>query len=243
MRLMRLMFPIVVVAVAVVAVSATAGLISAAYYAPNLVEQPVETDGTPQEPEPEPTLTPTPKLELDIELQNIELEVVPLAEGYKFDSGPADIPSSQGDVYTWEDGDRTMRAVLQNDVVVQDNYAITAQDDIVRKGTTNSIVRRQYWHGRESGPVFRPESGSGLMTLPGGVLLALNPEWDREAVEAFFEENGISLAGATELDFMRNGFLVDTASGFAPLEVANRLAVQEGVVAASPNWAREAELK
>ena len=241
MKLKRLMFPIVVVAVAVVAVSATAGLISAAYYAPAVVEEPVETGGTPQEPEAEPT--PIPQLELDIELQNIELELVPLAEGYKFDNGSVVIPSSQGDVYTWEDGYRTMRVVLQNDVVVHDNSDITAQDDIVREGTRSSIVRRQYWHGRESGPVFRPESGIGLMTLPGGVLLALDPEWDQEAVAAFFEDNGISVAGATELDFMKNGFLVNTFSGFPSLDMANQLAGQEGVVAASPNWAREAELK
>ena len=51
MKLKRLLFPLVVVVVAVVAVSATVGLISAAYYVPNVLEPPRETEGTPQEPE------------------------------------------------------------------------------------------------------------------------------------------------------------------------------------------------
>ena len=65
----------------------------------------------------------------------------------------------QGTVQTWEDGDRSMRVLLQNDLVVQKTAANTPDDVVVVSGA-------------DSRPVFRSESGGGLMTLPGGVLLA-----------------------------------------------------------------------
>ena len=136
-----------------------------------------------------------------------------------------------------------MRVELQSELVVKENTAIISEDEVIRRGAKQSIVRKQPWHVRNVGPVFRSESGGGLMTLPGGVLLALDPEWDQEMVAAFFEDNGISLEETTELDFLKNGFLVDTVPGFTSLERANELAGEDGVIASSPNWAREAELK
>ena len=93
-----------------------------------------------------------------------------------------------GDIYTWEDGDRTMRVELQSELVVKENTAIISEDEVIRRGAKQSMVRKQPWHVRNVGPVFRSESGGGLMTLPGGVLLALDPEWDQEMVAAFFED-------------------------------------------------------
>ena len=85
-----------------------------------------------------------------------------------------------------------MRAVLQSELVVKENTAIMSQDEVIRQGAKQSIVRKQPWHSRNVGPVFRSESGGGLMTLPGGVLLALDSEWDVDSVEKFFEDNGDS---------------------------------------------------
>ena len=62
-------------------------------------------------------------------------------------------------------------------------------------------------------------------------------------VADFFKENALLPEETTELDYIKNGFLLETSGGFPSLERANALAAQEGVVAASPNWAREAELK
>ena len=56
-------------------------------------------------------------------------------------------------VYTWWDGDREMRVRIEPD------------EDPQRYG------------GGEGEPVFRSDSGGGVMTLPGGVLLALDPTW------------------------------------------------------------------
>ena len=151
--------------------------------------------------------------------------------------------SAQGDVYTWQDGDRTMRAVLQEDLTVQDQSAITSDDDVVAGRGNNSIVRKQYKEGGDAGPVFKSESSGGLMTLPGGVMLALDPEWDQAAVDKFFAGNDIPADQVMELEFLDNGFFVETEPGFPSLELANSLASQEGVAVSSPNWWRELTTK
>ena len=148
-----------------------------------------------------------------------------------------------GTVYTWEDGDRTLQAVLQSDLVVQENAAITPEDEVVQRGAKDSIVRKQVKHGSDVQPVFRSGSGGGLMTLPGGVVLVLDPGWDQDAVESFFSWNGLSLEPASELDFLENAFLVETDPGFPSMELANALAGQDGVIVSSPNWSRETELR
>ena len=151
--------------------------------------------------------------------------------------------SAQGEVYTWQDGDRTMRAVLQEDLAVQDGSATASNDVVVAGKGSNSIVRKQYKEGGEDNPVFRSESGGGLMTLPGGVMLALDSEWDQAAVDKFFAANDIPADQVTPLEFLDNGFFVETEPGFPSLELANSLAAQEGVVVSSPNWWREMEAK
>ncbi len=151
--------------------------------------------------------------------------------------------SAQGTVYTWEDGDTTRRVVLQDELVVQETAANTVDDVVVVEGVGDSIVQRQPRHDQNSLPVFRSESGGGLMTLPGGVLLALEPEWDQARVDGFFSENGISKDRTSELDFIENGFLVETESGFPSLNLANELAAKSGVIISSPNWWREAQPK
>ncbi len=146
-------------------------------------------------------------------------------------------------VHTWEDGDRTMRVVLQGGLVVQKTAANTPEDVVVSEGAGDSVVRKQARHGPDARPVFRSESGGGLMTLPGGVLLALDPGWDDAQVEGFFSNNEISTERTSELGFLRNGFLIETEPGFPSLELANALAGQEGVLISSPNWRTEVEAK
>ena len=151
--------------------------------------------------------------------------------------------SGEGTVYTWEDGDRTLRVLLQIDLVVQETASNTPEDVVVARGAVDSIVKKEAKHGQDSRPVFRSESGGGLMMLPGGVLLALDPKWDRARVESFFSRNNISSDRTSELGFLENGFLVKTEPGFPSLELGNALAAQDGVVISSPNWWRELEAK
>ena len=81
------------------------------------------------------------------------------------------------------------------------------------------------------------------MTLPGGVLLALDPDWDQASVDIFLLENDISKDRTSELTFIQNGYFVETEPGFPSLDLANELAAREGVVISSPNWWREVQTK
>ena len=185
----------------------------------------------------EPTPTPI-SLELP-ELPDKPQPPAPPTERSTRGAGPEQAASDQGAAYIWEDSDRTIRVVLQDDLVVQKTAANTPDDFVVVKAGGDSIVQKQAKHGQDARPVFRSESGGELMTLPGGVLLALDPEWDQARVETFFSQNGISADRTSELGFIENGFLVKTGPGFPSLELANALAGQDGVLVSSPNWWRE----
>ncbi len=156
--------------------------------------------------------------------------------GSRSDSGSSTV---QGEIYTYEDGDRTLNVVLQGDLALKNNSAVTSDDKVVKLGPSQSIVKSADGGGQAGLPVFRSESGGGLMTLPGGVLLALDPEWEQSQVENFFSNNGISPEQVSELGFMQNGFLVETDAGFPSLELANSLASQDGVEVSTPNWWNE----
>lgn len=189
----------------------------------------------------------------EIELAPFELPPLPEKEFQPADSSvqessvasPSDSGDStdQGEIYTYEDGDRTIRVVLQNDLVLKKNSAVTSDDKVVMLGPSQSIVNSGDGGGQGNLPVFRSESGGGLMTLPGGVLLALDPKWDKAQVDSFLSQNGISPGQVSELEFMQNGFLVETEAGFPSLELANSLAGKDGVEVSMPNWWNEVEAR
>ena len=140
--------------------------------------------------------------------------------------------SGQGQVYTYQDGDRTVRVVLQADLEV-------SEDGSGARSTGEHIVTKDR-AGRSTGhPVFRSESSGTLMTLPGGVLLVLDAEWSTAETHAFFARNRIALARVSVMEVATNSFFVETAPGFPSLDLANALAAQDGVRLASPNWWRE----
>ena len=141
--------------------------------------------------------------------------------------------------YVWRDGDHIRRARLQADLVLQPSSDNRDDDVVVTDYGSASIVERRTRHaGRAVLPVFRDEGGT-LMTLPGGVLVVLDPGWDRGRVDRFFSANGIKRSRVVEQAFADNAFLVETDAGFASLELANALADLDGVVLSSPNWHRE----
>lgn len=149
--------------------------------------------------------------------------------------------SAQGQPYTWQDGDRTLTVLLQADLTVQDDGEIAPREEpegtgVARSNEGKSVEKKDSGGGgSDDQPVFRSESGA-LMTLPGGVLLALDPEWAQAETDAFFASNGISLDRVSELEFVTNGFFVETEPGFPSLNLANSLAKRDGVVLSSPNW-------
>ena len=139
----------------------------------------------------------------------------------------------QGRVYTYTDGDRTVRIRLESDLEV-------SGDGSVARSSGEHIVTRDSSRRRSTGqPVFRSESSGTLMTLPGGVLLVLDAEWSKAETNAFFARNRIKLNRVSALDIAANSFFVETAPGFPSLDLANTLAAQDGVHISSPNWWRE----
>ncbi len=134
--------------------------------------------------------------------------------------------ADEGPAFTWQDGEHTRQVRLVPGVVAE-----PAAD-------STGIVVRQAQHSSNTEPVFLSAEGE-LMTLPGGVLLALDPEWSESEVDRFFSANGIAQTRISERSFTANAFFVETAPGLPSLELANALAGQEGVAISSPNWRRE----
>ena len=139
-----------------------------------------------------------------------------------------------GPEYTWQDGDDTRTVRLQTSLTV----APRSDDD---DGRARVVPRSEQGPDAESLPVFRSESGA-LMTLPGGILLLLDPAWGEARIDQFFADHKISRDRVSEREFGENAFFVGTAPGFPALELANALAGQPGVLVSSPNWKREATL-
>ncbi len=144
--------------------------------------------------------------------------------------------SARGREYTWQDGDLTRRVWVQADLVAKPRDRIRASGIVAVNQGSRSIVRETDPDAQGQGaPVFRSEFGE-LMTLPGGVLLALDPGWDSARINRFFSAQGVAMSRVQRHVFAANGFLVETEPGFPSLELANALAGQEGVILSSPNW-------
>ena len=157
--------------------------------------------------------------------------------------GPGADGPVQGDPYTWQDGDRAMTVLLQTDLVVERGSDGLPRDVVSANEDGTNVVRSAEAQSKgDTLPVFRSESRA-LMTLPGGVLLVLSSEWSQAETNAFFSNNGIKMDRVSELGFVANGFFVETEPGFPSLDLANALAVQDGVEISSPNWEKDATPK
>ena len=145
--------------------------------------------------------------------------------------------------YAWKDGDRTLTVTLQPDLVVEEDDSGTSKSDGGVGASGGAVVKSVDGQDQKSGqPVFKSQSGA-LMTLPGGVLLVLDADWTATEVNAFFAGNGIKQDQISELDFVDNGYFVETEPGFPSLNLANKLASQDGVIISSPNWWTEVTTK
>ena len=143
--------------------------------------------------------------------------------------------TARGPVYTWDDGGRTRRAYLQEDLIVAADGAIASSGVEVAATPAGRIVRVGAASRADGLPVFSSPSGA-LMTLPGGVLLVFVPQWDRSQTDAFLANHGIAMDRVSPLGEIPNGFVVDTEPGFPSLDLAKSLAGQDGVRLSSPNW-------
>ena len=163
-------------------------------------------------------------------------------DGFEPDSGgigdgtrAEPVEPTLGESFTWHDGDRVLQVWLDPNLVVQPGSDGVSRDDIVATVGDDIVVRGTVSVPAKGDPVFWSDTGE-LMALPGGVALVLDPDWGSARVDAFLADNAINVADVSELDFVANGFFVETDPGFDSLKLANSLAVQNGVVLSSPNW-------
>lgn len=141
-------------------------------------------------------------------------------------AGPTNSPPTRGTVaYTYRDGDDARTVWL-----------------VQAPGRQARGLGNVPQAGADSNLVFVTESGS-TMTLTGGVVLLLDTEWSAAQVDEFFAHNRINRAQVSELGWIDNGFAISAGAGLAPLELANVLAYQQGVVLSSPDWALEPALQ
>ena len=142
--------------------------------------------------------------------------------------------------YTWEDGDRTLTVILQSDLIIDED---ASSKGAMADAPGGAIVKSSAARSEDKGlPVFKSQSGA-LMTLPGGVLLVLDPDSGQSDVSAFFSSNSIKLDRVEELGYIKNGYFIETEPGFPSLDLANTLATQTAVIVSSPNWWTEMTLK
>ena len=127
--------------------------------------------------------------------------------------------------YTWRDGDRIIPVRIETKRAVQGRIGGRSDGAGEDDYRTESIVSVSV--------------GGDTMSLPGGVLVVLNPAWSQSRTDAFFSKNGIAPGSVSRLESMNNTFVVETAPGLPSLRLANALASQDGVRVASPNWQME----
>ncbi len=148
-------------------------------------------------------------------------------------AGETDVVTvSTANTYTWQDGDYTRTVTHQADLTA------TAQAD----GGSEIGPRQAGGAQSDPNPVFQSDTGE-TMTLPGGVLLVLDAEWNQARIDQFFKDNNVDRSLVQERTFTTNAYFIETEPGFPSLNLANELVAQEGVVFSSPNWQTEVELQ
>ena len=192
---------------------------------------------------PAPTPTPVPTTDDGLEFESSDPRVSSGRDGgisgvdkESPENGGSSAGPVQGQSYTWEDGDRSLTVYLQTDLAVEESSDGLPRDVVASDASVARGAQGQ--SNSDALPVFRSEYGE-LMSLPGGVLLVLNSEWSEVETDAFFSTNGIKMDRVSELSYAANGFFIETEPGFPSLELANALAILDGVEVSSPNWARE----
>ena len=146
------------------------------------------------------------------------------------DNGTRRAPPEGATEYTWQDGEHTRRVWLG------------PAENTGASGEGGASERADSQADSDGAPVFYDDSGR-RMTLPGGVLLVLDPEWDESRVKGFFAANGIALSRVEEEDFATNAYFISTDPGLPSLLLANDLADEEGVLISSPNWRSQVVLR
>ena len=197
---MKLKGPVATMGVALVAISsgaATAGLLAVAYYMSNVVDQPVETGGTPHELEPNSILVPKTAIELS---EQKVANVLPAEEHNSGQSREGLLPGANP-VYTAEGGGSALGVASQDDLApsVNANKQSGLSPD---EPAQNDLVDYA-----PQGP-FSDTSGESMSA----------PEGDRSGHTADFPEAGPGTATSV--------LGVSSSNREVPLDEAGKVAVQ-----------------
>ncbi len=219
--------------------------------------------GTPAAPAlsgPRPRLAPKPELmstatPSDLTESRVDRADAPSVPPERANTDPVDTdapkptptpsPTPEPAPDYWQDGDRRMRlhpiatptaAPADAKSKGETEVPLTRSADAPQAGSEPSQ------NPADPTPQFQSDSGNSL-SLPGGVLIVLDADWGADEVGEFFAFNEIKLAQIAAMLPLPNTYLIATPPGLASLELANSLARQSGVIAASPNWQREITTK
>lgn len=85
-------------------------------------------------------------------------------------------------------------------------------------------------------PVFHdaPTRSGSMRSLPGNIIVYLNPDWDKVEIRRWLELGGHEVV--KKLDVRANVFVIKTEAGINALQLANELYESGEVVAAFPDW-------
>ena len=137
----------------------------------------------------------------------------------------------------WRDGDRLVPVEVLDPPGTGASGNGRARDSGASDQEQRSVQeRRSDPSGDGESAEIQVSVGGVPVSLPGGVVVTLEPAWSRAETDAFFAANGIGSERVSELGFTTNAFLVETAPGIPGLVLSNSLAVQDGVRLASPDW-------
>jgi hypothetical protein len=171
------------------------------------------------------------------------------------------IPLTQA--YVWYDGDREQQVWLNPQVIAEFNpgtegesavknvysgakiMAVKQKQAVIRlwqlDNTAETAIRSlkaSHPQGNYSAVLHDgPDNTSRMRALPGNVIVYLNPQWDRTAVNNWLSARKLEMV--KKLEIGPNIYVIKTGPGMEALEIANALYRSGEVKAAFPDWWQE----
>jgi hypothetical protein len=83
-------------------------------------------------------------------------------------------------------------------------------------------------------PVFTSGNEFSMRSLPGNVIIVFKKGWSEDRIQAWSQNQKIKIL--RKLEFTDNAYLIETDSGLASLQTANRLFETGEVEISQPDW-------
>jgi hypothetical protein len=166
--------------------------------------------------------------------------------------------------YVWYDGNREQKVWLNPNLLAEFNTSTSGQSPVKKAYADAMPLASRYkgirlWelksdthlkgviqnlktlhpNGKYS-PVFHdtPMASGRMRSLPGNIVVYLNPAWDEVAAGRWVSGQGLEIV--KKLEIGPNVFVLKTGPGLEALEKANTLYRSGEVIAAFPDWWEEA---